>query len=133
MPELLRVAIDDVNTESALMDEQVARLRDDLLLLDVERVGRSAGPDAPAGSRSGFVQALAQLDVALAPAVPLLHEIVSVLSEWLTRAVPRGRISLELRGNKLELDGSTRAERQRLIDTWIDACARGDADDGTDG
>ncbi|MFF4503212.1 hypothetical protein [Streptomyces sp. NPDC001401] len=95
-------------------------LREDLLALDVERVGPPALGPAPPGSRSAAAEAVGALAIALQPALPVLEAVVTVVRDWIGRS-DRRSVVLELRGNRLELTGVDSADQRRLAEEWLAA------------
>jgi hypothetical protein len=120
-PTTVRVTLrsrEDVGPDD--LERLAGRLRDDLLALDVEQVtGASAGP-APAGAKGVEVAELGVLMVTLAKSPALLGQVVTVVRGWLQRRRELA-ISLEIGDAKLTIGGDLpQAERQRLIDVWVD-------------
>ncbi|WP_405980563.1 hypothetical protein [Streptomyces sp. NBC_00158] len=107
----------DDETES--LPREVDVLREDLLLLDVERVAHPDGGPAPDGTRGAATDLLNVLLVSLPPALPLLSNLVGVVKEWLGRTGTPRHVVLEIDGNRLELTGVRSEEQRRLTDLWI--------------
>ncbi|CCK25832.1 hypothetical protein BN159_1453 [Streptomyces davaonensis JCM 4913] len=97
---------------------QLEALREDLLTLDVDRVGPLESGVAPPNSRSGLVEALGALLVVLQPSLPLLEGTLAVVREWMART-ESGTVVLEIDGNRLEVTGVDSAEQRRLADAWL--------------
>lgn len=118
----------DVDDEE--LDSLTRQLRLALLELEVDdvRAGRAPG-GGPAGAKSGEAVALGVLSVTLAPVV--LRSVVRLVEAWLQNRPVRS-VRLELDGRSLELGDATDAEKQRLIEAFLDASppARGPADQG---
>lgn len=118
----------DVDDEE--LDSLTRQLRLALLELEVDdvRAGRASG-GGPAGAKSGEAVALGVLSVTLAPVV--LRSVVRLVEAWLQNRPVRS-VRLELDGRSLELGDATDAEKQRLIEAFLDASppARGPADQG---
>ncbi|QES48401.1 hypothetical protein DEJ50_11775 [Streptomyces venezuelae] len=107
-------------TES--LHDEVAVLREDLLLLDVERVGHPEAGPAPAGTRGAAAELGNVLLVTLPPALPLLESLVRAVRNWLGRAGDARSVVLEIDGNRLELTGIRSEEQRRLTEVWIARC-----------
>jgi hypothetical protein len=118
----------DVDDEE--LDSLTRQLRLALLESEVDdvRAGRAPG-GGPAGAKSGEAVALGVLSVTLAPVV--LRSVVRLVEAWLQNRPVRS-VRLELDGRSLELGDATDAEKQRLIEAFLDASppARGPADQG---
>ncbi|AZQ32847.1 hypothetical protein EJ357_04800 [Streptomyces cyaneochromogenes] len=97
---------------------QLEALREDLLAFDVDRVGPMEAGAAPPNSRSGLVEALGALAVALQPSLPLLEGVVAVVRDWMARTGSR-TVVLEIDGHRLELTGVDSADQRRLADEWL--------------
>lgn len=118
----------DVDDEE--LDSLTRQLRLALLELEVDdvRAARASG-GGPAGAKPGEAVALGVLSVTLAPVV--LRSVVRLVEAWLQNRPVRS-VRLELDGRSLELGDATDAEKQRLIEAFLDASppARGPADQG---
>jgi hypothetical protein len=117
-----------INIESTLGEEDdtekleriTHNLRDDLKELDsIEKVDLTKTGEIPRGAKAGEEIILGSLLVELVPVISTaLPHVVKALQSWLRRN-DRHKISLEIRGDKLEVTGISDEERQRLIDAWI--------------
>jgi hypothetical protein len=107
----------DVDDEE--LDSLTGQLRQALLELEVGdvRAGR-AGGEVPEGAKSGEGLALGVLAVTVAPVV--LRSVVRLVEAWLQNRPVRS-VRLELDGRSLELGDATDAEKQRLIEAFLDA------------
>ncbi|AZM50753.1 hypothetical protein DMB38_13350 [Streptomyces sp. WAC 06738] len=107
----------DVDDEE--LDSLTGQLRQALLELEVGdvRAGRAGGA-VPAGAKSGEGLALGVLAVTVAPVV--LRSVVRLVEAWLQNRPVRS-VRLELDGRSLELGDATDAEKQRLIEAFLDA------------
>ena len=112
------------DADPAEVDEATARLRNELLQLDVDRVQRASGGEAPPGTRAVELVALGGLVVTLARNSDKIAAVIHTLEGWLAR--DRGRtIKLELDGDNIEVSGVSSAERERLISAFIERHASG--------
>lgn len=107
----------DVDDEE--LDALTAQLRQALLELEVDdvRAGRAAG-GAPEGAKPGEAVAVGVLAVTLAPVV--LRSVVRLVEAWLQNRPVRS-VRLELAGRSLELGDATDAEKQVLIEAFLNA------------
>ncbi len=101
------------------LDELTARLRRELLELDVESVDRPAGEDAPPGSRGLDLAAAGLVVVRLAKSAAGLKAVIRHLQDWLTRNDER-TVKLEVDGDTLEMTGITSAQQDLLITAWVE-------------
>ncbi|MEV4108016.1 caspase family protein [Nonomuraea sp. NPDC049695] len=98
------------------LDEATARLRAELLELDVAASAAEAG-EAPEGARAVLSFTVGGLVVALA-GTELLGAIVNAVTAWLTRNQHRS-VKLDIEGDVLELTGIASAEQRRLTEVWL--------------
>ncbi|MEU1940574.1 hypothetical protein ACH49O_41685 [Streptomyces coeruleorubidus] len=126
MVDQLRIEVRDAersdwDVESLLRD--LDGLREDLLQLDVEDVGRPDAGPAPPGSRSSALEQVNALLVTLTAAPALLHQVVTVVGEWRGRACgPAPDVSLRMGDRRLELHGGDAEDQRRMVALWLDAC-----------
>ncbi|MFF0724831.1 hypothetical protein [Streptomyces sp. NPDC004134] len=107
----------DVDDEE--LDSLTGQLRRSLLELEVGDVRAGpAGGRAPEGAKSGEGLALGVLAVTVAPVV--LRSVVRLVEAWLQNRPVRS-VRLELDGRSIELGDATDAEKQRLIEAFLDA------------
>ena len=115
-----------VATDSGADAEEVERLvrslRLELSELELDGVEPIAA-DAPPGTRAADAIVVGALLVKLVRSSESLAAVVRTVRGWLG---PRGdrRVRIELDGDVLELTGTSDAERERLIATWIERHAR---------
>ncbi|MFF4249708.1 hypothetical protein ACFY1L_00665 [Streptomyces sp. NPDC001663] len=99
---------------------QLQALREDLLALDVDRVGPLPSGPAPANSRSGLAEAVGALVVVLQPSLPLLETTLGLVRDWIGRVGARS-VVLEIDGQRLEVTGVAGADQRRLAEAWLAA------------
>jgi hypothetical protein len=104
--------------DSVEIDQATARLRRELLELDVDRVEGVAAGEAPVGARAAEVLALGGLIVTLARNAQTITSVVRAVQSWVGRDRDRS-IKLELDGDSLEVTGISSTEQERLIMAWI--------------
>lgn len=114
VPLHLRVMDDSADAQE--LDEVTARLRDELLQLDVLVTPSDAG-QGPEGSRAVLSFTVGGLVIALA-GTELLAAIVEAVTAWLTRNRSRA-VKLEIEGDVLELTGIDSGEQRRLTEVWL--------------
>ncbi|WP_214324393.1 caspase, EACC1-associated type [Nonomuraea sediminis] len=106
----------DDSADAQELDEVTARLRDELLQLDVLVTPSDAG-HGPEGSRAVLSFTVGGLVIALA-GTELLAAIVEAVTAWLTRNRSRA-VKLEIEGDVLELTGVDAGEQRRLTEVWL--------------
>jgi hypothetical protein len=120
MSEELSIVVPEQAREAVLGHWQLQALREDLLALDVERVGPLPAGPAPAHSRSGLAEAVGALVVVLQPTLPLLEVTLGLVRDWIGRVGARS-VVLEIDGQRLEVTGVASAEQRRLAEAWLAA------------
>ncbi|MFG6200277.1 caspase domain-containing protein [Nonomuraea sp. JJY05] len=111
----LRLRVIDAAADAQELDEATARLRNELLELDVV-AGAEAGESAE-GTRAVLSFTLGGLVIALA-GTELLASIVNAVTAWLNRHQHRS-VKLEIDGDVLELTGIPSKEQRELTDVWL--------------
>ncbi|MFI1656341.1 hypothetical protein ACH4ZU_15730 [Streptomyces sp. NPDC020472] len=112
----------DRGVESLLGD--LDGLREDLLQLDVDDVGRPDAGPAPPGARSSTLEDVNALLVTLTAAPALLHQVVGVVARWRGRTSgPAPDVSLRMGDRHLELTGGDPEQQRVLTAMWLEACA----------
>ena len=111
------------DADPAEIDEITAKLRRELLELDVESVERAPAGEAPEGSR-GIALALGALVVKFA-APKLLAAVVAVIKGWASRHGGARSVKLTMNGDSLEVTAASSEEQDRLIEAWIDRHSSG--------
>ncbi|MBF8193077.1 caspase family protein, partial [Nonomuraea sp. K274] len=112
---LLLSVIDD-GADPQELDEATARLRADLLELDVVASAAEAG-EVPEGARAVLSFTIGGLAIALA-GTELLGAIVNAVTAWLTRNQHRS-VKLDIEGDSLELTGIRAEEQRELVEVWL--------------
>lgn len=113
----LRLKVDDEDADPEQLADLTARLRDELLDLDVEAVERPGEGLPPPGTRAAELVAVGTL-LASFVKPDLLMGIVSAVRSWLGGS-GRRTVKLEIDGDLLELTGVSPKEQQRLTDEWL--------------
>jgi hypothetical protein len=117
-PADLRIELGLPAADAEEVDEATARLRQELLELDVDQVNRPVIGEAPEGARAAEVLALGGLVVTLARNAGTIGAVIGALQSWVTRDRTRS-VKLELDGETLEVTGVSSREQERLIEAWI--------------
>jgi hypothetical protein len=105
--------------EAEELAELAVDLREQLLGLDIECVGRVTVGQAPPGTRAGEIFVAGALTVMLALSQKLLTALTETVQSWVSRGSGRS-VRLELDGDVLEVTGITRRDQRELIQAWID-------------
>lgn len=93
------------------------QLREELMRLDVDGVDFVKSGKAPAKAKGDPIT-WGTLLLTLAASGGVLTTLIGVVQSWLTRHNQRS-ISLEVNGNKIDVDDITSEDQKRLIDSWI--------------
>lgn len=112
---LLLSVLDD-GADAQELDEATARLRDELLDLDVVASAAAAG-QAPEGVRAVLSFTVGGLVIALA-GTELLGAIVTAVTSWLNRNQHRS-VKLDIEGDVLEVTGIGGKEQRELAEVWL--------------
>ena len=100
--------------------DATAKLRRQLLQLEVRDVSLvSAGP-APDGARAGDALEVGALEVAIDPEPDVLESLGHVLSGWMSARNDRSAV-VHVGGNRIELTGAPGDDRERLRRLFEDA------------
>lgn len=113
----LRLQVGDENADQEELADLTARLRSELLNLDVEAVEQLRAGQPPPGTRAVDLMAIGTL-VATFARPDLLTAIVAAVQSWLGGAGGRS-VKLEVDGDALELTGVSSKEQRRLADEWL--------------
>lgn len=114
----LRLLIADDDASAEQVEASGARLREELLELDVDAVARLPAGNAPPGTRAVDPTVVGGLMVALPPTLQVLREVLDVVATWVDRSSSRS-VHLELDGDVLEIDHVSAGERQALVGAWL--------------
>ncbi|MEV0174548.1 hypothetical protein AB0I00_25935 [Streptomyces sp. NPDC050803] len=101
------------------LDTLTSQLRRQLLELDVDRVELTRSDAAPPqGAKPGEAIALGALAVTMAPF--MLRGVLRLLETWIANR-PVRTVTVELGGDRLELQAVATADQRRLIDAFLAA------------
>ena len=118
----VRVGLLD-DADAAELEDVTARLRRELLELDVDNVERATAGDAPPGTKAVETILIGTLLVTLAKNAGAIGDVVRAVQSWLGDR-PGRTVRLELDGDAIELSNASSAEQKRLIDLWIEQHAK---------
>ncbi|WP_182875102.1 caspase family protein [Microbispora sp. H10670] len=105
------------NADPRELEDLTARLRAELLEIDVLAAESEAGAPPPPGARAVLSFSLGGLVVSLA-GTELLAAVVNAVTAWLTRNQHRSA-KLTIDGDAIELTGVPSGEQRRLTDLWV--------------
>ena len=113
----LQLQVGDDNADPEELADLTARLRNELLDLDMEAVEPLRTGPPPPGARAVDLMAIGTL-IATFTRPDLLVAVVAAVRTWLGGAGGRS-VKLELDGDALELTGVSSKEQRRLTDEWL--------------
>jgi hypothetical protein len=113
------VRLDAGETDAEELAELTARLRRELLQLDVDAVEQATAGEAPPGAKAAELFLVGSLIVSLGRSAGKLGSLVRTIQDWLSLGGDR-TVKLELDGDTIELTGATSKDQQRLVDLWIE-------------
>ena len=114
----LHLLLDVPGGDAQEVEQDVQRLRRELLALDVEDVRPPAGGPAPPGARSPGAAELGALVVTLLGTPGLLPVTIATIRDWLGRR-PDRTVEITLDGDTLKLTGASREEQKQLVGAWL--------------
>lgn len=117
-PATLEIRLDPAGGDDDEVAAATAKLRRELLQLDVDAVAGATHGAAPEGAKAADVLVVGTLLVNLARRAATLASVVAAVQRWLGPA-PVRTVKLELDGDQLELSGVSSGDQQRLVDLWI--------------
>ncbi|HEY8371256.1 MAG TPA: hypothetical protein VIL00_00795 [Pseudonocardiaceae bacterium] len=101
------------------LDQQTAALREELLLLpDLYRVEHVTTGRTSEGAKSGLAQHIGTLAVNGILSAATLKAVTDIVLAWINRQTTRSA-TLEKDGNKLVVEGVSKADLAALVQTWI--------------
>lgn len=113
----LTLRIEDEKADPEEYAAMTARLRQELLDLDVGEADPAQGGQAPPGTRAVELAALGALIITVAKS-ELLGAVVKAITAWLVGRQQRS-VKLEVDGDVLELTGVPTREQRRLTEVWL--------------
>ncbi|MEU6427219.1 caspase family protein [Microbispora sp. NPDC046973] len=113
----LTIHIGEEDADPHELEDLTARLRAELLEIDVVTAQAERGAPPPPGARAVLSFSLGGLVVSLA-GTELLAAVVSAVTAWLARNQHRSA-KLTIDGDAIELTGVPSGEQRRLTDLWV--------------
>ena len=108
---------DDVDQDE--IEDLTARLRRQLLELDVQSVGRVRAGEVPPGARALDVMVLGGLLVTLSKSPELLKMVTGVVQSWVTGR-PGRSVELQINGDSLKVTGISSDQQRELIAMFVE-------------
>jgi hypothetical protein len=127
MAEDVQVEVVEAGADDGRLEILALLLRQELLMLDVDRVEPYQEGAAPEGSKGGLAAVAGLLSVSLAPGLQTLGAVVAVIREWLRRSSSGRTVKITIDGDVLELSGATGELQQQLVDAFVRRHAGADA------
>jgi Effector Associated Constant Component 1 len=115
----LEIQLDVDESDPQELAELTARLRRELLRLDVDSVDQPVAGEAPEGTKAVDLMVIGSLIVNLGRSAGALTSVVRAVQGWLGSSASR-TVKLQLDGDSIELSGVKSSDQQRLIDLWIE-------------
>jgi hypothetical protein len=115
----LRLQLDggsDVDEDET--EDLTARLRRQLLELDVQSVDRVRAGEVPPGTRALEVMVLGGLLVTLSKSPELLKMVTGIVQSWVTGR-PGRSVELQINGDSLKVSGISSDQQQQLIALFV--------------
>ena len=114
----LEIQVDIEKSDAEELAELTAKLRRELLQLDVESVDGSVAGQAPPGAKAVDLMVIGTPLVNLGRSAATLGSVVRAVQGWV--GADRSRtVKLALDGDSIELTGVKSSDQQRLIDLWV--------------
>lgn len=119
MGDDVRVEVVEAGADDGQLEVLALRLRQELLMLDVDKVEPYQEGDAPEGSKGGLAAVAGLLSVSLAPGLQAMGSVIVVIREWLRRSSSGRTVKISIDGDVLELSGATGELQQQLVDAFV--------------
>jgi len=100
------------------LDELTAKMRNELLQLDVASVDRLSTGPAPDGAKGVDLAAVGALIVSISKATPVLGQVVEILQAWAARE-PNRTVKVTIDGDTLEINGVSQKDQHVVIKDWM--------------
>ena len=122
MGSTLAIELSEAGSDPARLDELTARLRNELLDLDVDDVQRASGGVAPEGSRAIELAAIGALLVTMEQSEAIVAKVVNTIREWLKRdPEPTRAVKVTLGDRTIELTAASSEQQDRLVAAFVQA------------
>ncbi|MGP3984066.1 hypothetical protein [Streptomyces sp. KR80] len=120
MSTMLYLYVSEEGAEPERLSLLARYLRDDLLQLDVDDVAPVAAGEAPPGTRGLDLSTAGELVVTVGQLASALQSIIFTVQRWLGRSQEgTAGVRLEVGGAVLELSNVSAADRDRLVNVFI--------------
>jgi hypothetical protein len=103
------------DADAAELERATSPLREELLALDLERVGRPTEPSPP-GSRGLDVAALGTLIVGAGRGA--IGPVLTAVQSWIARRSSRS-VTITIDGDSLELTNASREDQRRVVASFL--------------
>lgn len=121
----LLVSISEPDADAERLDTLARYLREELRDLPLDSISTPAAGELPAGARGIDAAMVGSLLLALGQSADGLKSVIEAVRSWLHRGDSGRTIRLEMDGDALELEGATDAERERLIQLFVERHSAG--------
>jgi hypothetical protein len=118
-PITLAVRVEADGSDPDELAEVTAKLRREILQLDVDAVQAATAGAAPPGAKAVDIAVIGTLLVQMGKTAGALTSVVRAVQGWLRPQSAR-TVRLELDGDAIEITGASSKDQQRLIDLWIE-------------
>jgi len=108
-----------VDADEREIEDLTARLRRQLLELDVESVDRVLAGKAPPGTRALDIVVLGGLLVTLSKSPELLKLVTGVVQSWATSR-PGRSVELQINGDSLKVTGISSDQQRELMAMFVE-------------
>lgn len=115
----LELQMNAADSDAEELAQLTAKLRRDLLQLDVDSVEHARSGMPPIGAKAVDVIAIGTLLVTLGRSVTRLTSVVRAVQGWVGTE-PKRTVKMELDGDSIEISGASTSDQQRLVDLWIE-------------
>jgi len=117
----VEIRLPDVDGDRGRLELDAARLRAELLVLDVSAVVPLGAGQAPPGTRAVGASEVGALLVDINQVTTVLGQLVTVVGSWLHRNGGTRSAELVIGGDSLTVSGITSGQQERLIKAWLRA------------
>jgi len=123
MPEAstrsVRITIDaDRDVSPEVIDKECIQLLRELKAAEIHDVTRPSGPAPSAGTRGAEISDIGTLLIAIAPAVPVISRLISVLELWIKKH-PARKIHMVIGDSVIDMSNVPRGDATRLIEGFL--------------
>lgn len=109
----------DKNIPEEKLEQLTYALRDELRELDVGNVAlNEQNYQIPEGAKSGEFVEIGTILLSLVGGSTFIPSVINGLQSWLQRN-DRKKLTIEIKGDKLELTGASKEQQNALISDWL--------------